>query len=180
MDSDDATPTCIHCCEPIRPGARRCPSCLSWQSRWAADSRSPGLEIALVGGLVFAMAIMTVAWTYLTPDDSAKASVGNHAASLEVVASELEIVGRDRQRTVVVVVGTVSNRSNVALHNIYFYVEFLDASGNTIDTLHARLNNMIVPAGSEAPFKLADSDPLRDVEEYASCSVEIRHASAIP
>lgn len=179
MDSDDATPTCIHCCEPIRPAARRCPSCLSWQSRWAADSRHPGLEIALVGGLVVAMAIMIIAWAYLTRADSARARAGNQAASLEIVESELKIVGRDRQRHIVVV-GAVSNRSNVALRDIYFYVQFLDASGNTIDAFHTRLHNMVVPAGSEAPFKLADRSPLRDLEEYASCSVEIRFASAIP
>jgi hypothetical protein len=179
MDSNDATPTCIHCCEPIRPGAKRCPSCLSWQSRWGADSRNPGLEIALVGGLVVAMAIMAIAWAYLTRADTAKTNTGNQAANLEIVESDLKIVGRGGNRYIVVV-GTVSNQSDVALRNLYFYVQFLDASGNTIDSLNTRLNTMVVPAGSEAPFKLADKSPLRGLEEYASCSVEIRFASAAP
>jgi hypothetical protein len=179
MDSNDATPTCIHCREPIRPGATRCPSCLSWQSRWGADSRNPGLEIALVGGLVVAMATMVSAWAFLTGTDTAETHTGNRAASLEVVETDLEIVGRGGNRYIVVV-GTVRNQSHVALRNIYFYVQFLDASGNTIDSFHTRLNSMVVPAGSEAPFKLEDKSPLTDVEKYASCSVEIRLALAIP
>ena len=179
MDSNDATPTCIHCCEPIRPGAKRCPSCLSWQSRWGADSRNPGLEIALVGGLVVAMAIMVIAWAYLTRTDTAKTHTGNRAASLKIVESDLKIVERGGKRNIVVV-GTVSNQSDVALRNVHYYVQFLDASGNTIDSLHTRLNTMVVPAGSEVPFKLADKSPLRDLEEYASCSVEVRFASAVP
>ena len=179
MDENDATPTCIHCCEPIRPGARRCPSCLSWQSRWGADSRDPGLEIALVGGLVVAVAIMVIAWAYLTRTDTDKTHTGNRAAGLEIVESDLKIVGRGGNRYIVVV-GTVRNQSDVALRNVYFYVQFLDASGKTIDSFYTRLNTMVVPAGSEAPFKLADQSPLRDAGEYASCSVEIRSALAIP
>ena len=178
MDSNNATPTCIHCCEPIRPGAKRCPSCLSWQSRWAADSRHPGLEIALVGGLVVAMAIMIIAWAYLTRDDVTRAPTGNQAASLEIVEANLEIVERGSRRNIVVV-GTVSNQSDVALRDIYFFVQLLDAGGNTIDAFYTRLHTMVVPAASEAPFKLEDRSPLRDLEEYASCSVEIRSASAI-
>jgi len=179
MDSNNATPTCIHCCEPIRPGAKRCPSCLSWQSRWVADSRHPGLEIALVGGLVVAMAIMIIAWAYLTRADAAKAPTGNQAASLEIVEAGLEIVERGGKRKIVVV-GAVSNQSDVALRDIYFFVQFLDARGNAIDAFYTRLHTMVVPAGSEALFKLEDRSPLRELEEYASCSVEIRFASAIP
>jgi hypothetical protein len=179
MDSNTATPTCIHCCEPIRPGAKRCPSCLSWQSRWAADSRHPGLEIALVGGLVVAMAIMVIAWAYLTRADAAKAPTGNQAASLKIVEANLEIVERGN-RHYIVVVGAVSNQSDVALRDIYFFVQFLDARGNIIDASYARLHTMVVPAWSETPFKLPDQNPLRGLEEYASCSVEIRSALAIP
>ncbi len=179
MDSNNATPNCIHCCEPIRPGAKRCPSCLSWQSRWVADSRHPGLEIALVGGLVVAMAIMIIAWAYLTRADAAKAPTGNQAASIEIVEADLEIV-KSGDKRYIVVVGAVSNQSDVALRDLYFSVLLLDATGNTIDSFYTRLHAMVVPAGSEALFKLADQSPLRDLEEYASCSVEIRFASAIP
>jgi hypothetical protein len=179
MDSNDATPTCIHCREPIRPGARRCPSCLSWQSRWGADARNPGLEIALVGGLVVAMAILVVGWVYLTRADTAKPRAGNQAESLEVLETDLKIAGR-RGNRYIVVVGRVRNQSDVALRNVYFFVQFFDAGGNAIDSLDSRLSAMVVPAGSEAPFKLVDKSPLRDLEEYASCSVEVRFAAAVP
>ncbi len=62
---DDAprSESCLHCLEPVRPGARRCPSRLASQSRWAGESQNPRLELALlIGGAM--VAILLAAGVY--------------------------------------------------------------------------------------------------------------------
>ncbi len=169
-------PLCLHCQEPIRPGARRCPSCLSWQSRWAGDSQNPRLEIVL--GLVAAVVAVALFLGWAVTKDAPDSESDAVTVELEVVSADLRLPV-DADRGFIAVVGEVVNRGEVGRKNVYFQVECFDAQDRRIDAFATRSYPLVVLPGERSRFKLVESHPLAEPDSYARCSVEVRWADVI-
>ena len=167
---------CIHCQEPIRPGAHRCPSCLSWQSRWAGDSQNPRLEI-LLGLLATAIAVaLLLVW--VISDDDRPEPASPALAELEVIGSEVHVLS-DSHQTGLAVTGEVANRGETPRKNVYFQVECFDQHEQLIDAFPARSYQLVLPPGEVTRFKLIEDHPLTEPDRYARCDVEIRWTDVI-
>ena len=178
MCPSEDTPRCIHCLEPITAGAKRCPSCRSWQSRWAADSQNPGLEIAVVAGLALIVAVLVVSWFYMSSTTPANGSPADYLSHVSITSSELEIA-KTEQRKFVAVRGTIQNDSDLTLRDFNFKIEFFDKDGTAIDSVDGRLYALVIPPHTESNFKVAHFYPGHDLEHYASHTIEVRHASVV-
>lgn len=166
---------CIHCREPIHPKATRCPRCLAWQSRWAGDSQSPRLELALLVGGVVVVALLGV-WLYRvgSPRGREVPRAFVRGSMVVVEAAPVRLGSGDRKG--LAVVGTVRNATATAWRDPYLQVRCFDREGKAIDTFPARAIGLVVPASGRAPFKVVEGAPLRDPAEYGSCKVDVTWA----
>ncbi len=166
-----ADAVCIHCREPIRVSARRCPKCLSWQSRWAADSQNPRLELSLlVAGLAVVAALFT--WLYAFGAGRPPAPPPQPSLQMEVV----DVTPVPRHDGALAVVGTMRNRSAAAWRDPFLQIRCFSRAGQPVDAFATRAYALFLPAGTDTPFKIVDQTPLHDLSEYASCTVEVRSA----
>ncbi|HQP88451.1 MAG TPA: FxLYD domain-containing protein [Thermoanaerobaculia bacterium] len=167
--------TCIHCREPIRPGARRCPSCLAWQSRWAGDSQNPRLELAfLIGGAIAAAFLAAVVYGVgRSRNPSPSLSLRPDAMS---VPEPVSVVKPPGGRGGIAVVGTIRNPTRATWRDPYLQVTCRNRDGNTIDAFAARAGGVVVPSNGSASFKVVEATTLQDPAEYAACRVEVRWA----
>jgi hypothetical protein len=167
--------SCIHCLEPIRPGARRCPSCLAWQSRWAGESQNPRLELALLfGGAIVAM--LLVAGVYGVGRSRRTEAPRGFRADAMSVPAPVRVVRPQGGGTGIVLVGTIRNPTETSWRDPYLQVTCRDRDGVRIDAFAARAGGVFVPAKGTASFKVVEPTPLREPAEYAACRVEIRWA----
>lgn len=171
-----ATPhLCVHCREPIRPGATRCPRCLAWQSRWAGDSQNPRLELALLVGGAAVVALLA-AWLYwVGASRTSPAPRGYVAGSIAVVEVNPEPL-TTHGRNSLVIRGTAKNLSTAAWRDPYLQVECFDRNGVAIETFTARAPGFVVPPSGIAAFKVVEASPLRDPAGYVRCRVEVKWA----
>lgn len=177
MESPQSRATCMYCLEPINPGARRCPRCSSWQSRWAADSANPRLELTLVVAGAVVLAGLVLVWALLGPG---RAALSAQDPEVDLVVTAAELVPPEPgtgARTVVV--GTIANRGRVGWRSPYLHVELYDAAGELVDNFSARPGSLAIPAGTESSFKVIDRTNLADPARYARCVVEVRAADRI-
>ena len=166
---------CIHCLEPIRAGARRCPSCLAWQSRWAGESQNPRLELALlIGGATVAM-LLAVGVYGVGRSRRTEAPRASRADAMTVPAP-VSVVRPQGGGTGIVVVGTIRNPTETSWRDPYLQVTCRDRDGVRIDAFAARAGGVFVPAKGTASFKVVEPTPLREPEQYVACRVEIRWA----
>ena len=169
--------TCLHCLEPMRPGARRCPKCLSWQSKWAADSQNPRLEVAIIVigiGLLAAMLLVLLQQQNREIEPAEGITRGFEA----LVVDEVECVPVQYEiYRYVSVVGKVENPTGTEFSGPFFYVRFYDDSDVLIDVVSLRDYALVIPANGSARFKIGDRWLTRDADEYARCEVELTWAS---
>ena len=175
MEAPTTGSSCLYCLEPIKPGARRCPHCQSWQSRWAADSAHPKLELALVVSGLVILAGLVLAWSLLARHDASADLAPGVASSLRV--TEATIVGTGPGRVgPLAIVGTIANTGNADAKGPYLQVQLFDAGGALLDNFSARAYALIVPAHGQTSFKVVDPAPLHAASDYARCTVEVRWA----
>ena len=167
--------SCVHCREPIQPGAMRCPHCLAWQSRWAGDTQNPRLELALLVGGATVVALLA-AWLYWVGSPSMRPPprgyVPGSITVLEVTPEPLTTRGRNS----LAILGTVRNLSVAAWRDPYLQVECFDRSGAAIETFTARASGFVVPPSGVAAFKVVEASPLQDPAEYVRCRVQVQWA----
>lgn len=167
---------CIHCLEEIREGARRCPHCSSWQSRWLADPQSPRSQVLLLGIIVAGLALIILAVPAILqegPDDRLQAG-----EALSVGESELIALQRDGENQVAVV-GVLANISRQAWTNIFFQVLLFDANDRVIDTFAERSEGLVVPSRGVTHFRLI-APAAREPTTYHRHEVHVRWASPLP
>jgi hypothetical protein len=163
--------TCLYCLEPMRAGARRCPRCRSWQSRWAADAQNPGLELLLLF-LGVATAIALLVWWGRLADQGAPTP--NPAASIEVVGARAVPEGDG-----VAWVGTLRNSADVTWRNLYFHAECVDESGVVVDVIDVRNPWVVLAPLADSRFKVVYSRLRLPPEEYEDCRLEVRLADPV-
>ena len=169
---------CLHCREPIVQGARRCPACLSWQTRWAADSQNPRLELGLVVVLATVLALVVGAWAMRGSGNGVN---GNSDAGYDqLIVKDVELWPRvEESYTSLTVVGVVENPTETAFTNVFFYVKFFDAEGHVIDSVSPRDYAIVVPAGGSARFKVVDRWLIHQLEDYVSVEAELTWAKEL-
>lgn len=174
-EGEPGQPRCLHCREPIHPEATRCPRCLAWQSRWAGDSQSPRLELALLVGGAAVVALLAF-WLYGVgaprTREAPKAFVRGSIVVVEAAPVRLE----SGDRRGLAVVGTVKNATATAWRDPYLQVQCFDREGKAIETFPARAGGLVVPASGRAPFKVVEPSPLREPAVYAACKVDVTWA----
>lgn len=176
-DADPDPDRCLHCREPIQRGATRCPACLAWQSRWAADSQSPRLEVGLiiVAGALAAAIGAWLFWGGPRQADRVKPR-GFEPGVIEVVDAQVVPVNLGGQSGVAVL-GSMRSSSPVAWRDPYVQIDMLDHDGRLLETLSARPVGVVVLAFGTAHFRVVESQPVRPTEDYARCRVEVRWAT---
>ncbi len=165
---------CMQCREAIRPGARRCPSCLSWQSGWAGDAQHPFLELGIVVALVTAISVLSGGWLLLR-EKMPPVSAADPRVDIEVLAPTLVPLGGEAG-TFLAITGRIVNHGDRGWRNLYMRVSFYDREGEQIDTFSGRAYTLVLAARSEVMFKLIDNWPIRPLADYASCTVEVSWA----
>jgi hypothetical protein len=169
---------CLHCLEPIAPGARRCPHCLSWQRRWAGDSQNPLLELIVVAVGLLVVAAVIVLWLASGPQELPPERTAAELA--ELVVSDAEILAPEGgDRSFVAVLGRVENHGQSTWRNLYFRVDLLDSDGRLVDTFNGRAYSLVLEPGAEQPFKVADYAPIHDLDAYDGCRVEVTWAQRV-
>lgn len=166
---------CMHCREPIQPGATRCPRCLAWQSRWAGDSQSPRLELALLVGGVALVALLG-AWLYWVGSSRVREAPRGFVRGSIVVVEASPVRPGSGERKGLAVVGIVKNTTATAWRDPYLQVQCFDREGKAIETFPARASGLVIPASGRAPFRVFEPTPLGDPAEYGSCKVDVTWA----
>jgi len=169
--SEEADSRCMHCLEAIRKGARRCPHCRSWQSRWAADAQNPRIELLVLVLAVVAAVGLLAAWMHLSNERFQR---GDAASAIEIVESRVV-----PQNGSLAVIGTVRNLTSVHWRNIYFNAECFDSDGELIDTFDIRSPYLVLTPDDEASFRGVYRQPLHVPSLYHRCSVEVRWADVV-
>ena len=171
-----AGPSCIHCREPIQPGAARCPRCLAWQSRWAADAQNPRLELLLL--LVGTALVVAVAlWLARVGTVQKPAANPKFTEGAIVVLEASPVAFGSGERRGLAVVGRLSNSTSTAWRDPYVQVECYDGEGRVTEAFATRVTSLVVPSFGRGVFKVIEPNPLRDPKESVRCSVEVRWAA---
>ncbi len=178
MESTSLDSTCIYCRESIKPGARRCPHCQSWQSRWAADSANPRLELTLVAVGLVVLAGLVLVWALGGLDRSAAEAQADPAIDLMVTEASV-VPGEPGAGARLAVVGTIVNQGEIGWRSPYLQVELYDETGALVDNFSARAGALFIPAHSESTFKVVDRVNLREPSQYARCEVSVRWADRV-
>ena len=158
---------CHACGEEIKPIAKRCPHCQTWQSKWRIEPSDPKWVISWIvllfgvwGGIIF----------FSFPKEKDK-NVPDYASSLVVTESKLHYMSCENG-SFIAVLGKIENESEIPWKNLYFEVQFFDSGNNLIDTISDNIYGLIVLPRSEAAFKVSDRAN-KNEEEYASHKIII-------
>jgi len=92
-------------------------------------------------------------------------------------ASQSLTFTRDRERDLVVVVGTIKNDSDVTWRNLYVEARFLDIKGEMIDSQSYGLSDVIVRAKSNSAFRIS-AYAVHPIKEYARVVLTITSAKS--
>ncbi len=181
VDSEamDKAPSCRYCHETIQPGARRCPWCLSWQSRWGGDAKNPLAELLLLAGGTVLICTLLVVWMVMGGKQEGGTEGPDPVTQIRVGEPVIVTHEEDCNRYLAVV-GEVENLADAAWRNVYFQVRLLDAEGALIESFNTREWALVLPPRGSGSFKLVNREPLADLDEYAACEVTVRWAAPLP
>lgn len=170
MEESATSKACRRCCTAIPAAARKCPHCLSWQSRF--DPQSPGFA-----GLLLAPFLLLLVFGALLPLRELNAPAPLLAS---ISIDEPRLVYSDRDgRPNVSVLGFLSNTNPYPVENPHFEVRFFDASGDLIDTLSASEYALVIRPRSEAAFRVG-GPALRDEAEYSRFDIRLTQIARAP
>jgi hypothetical protein len=163
MPEEKKSSHCIHCLEPIQEGAKSCPHCMKWQTKFIdPTSRNFVLFLTLMllpFLLIIAMAIFT----------SSKPSVV-YNPSMRIVSSGFGVEETER-RTFLAGYGEIENLTDMTFGTIDCQIRFYNAKGELIDVLEEELYQKSFPK-SKVCFKL-NGMAVKPKGEYAKCEVTI-------
>ncbi len=170
MDSAQHVP-CKHCLEPIAAGAKRCPHCLSWQSKWAADPHSP--KTMLIG--FAALGIMVLPLVALIMWQEARQKPQPRPTTVLSIAAP-ELIATPDSGQVALLAG-VTNTSDLAWRDLYIQVVFRGSSGVVTDAFVDRDYDLVVPPQSTIQTRIARRT-IRPLSDYQQ--PEVRILTALP
>jgi len=166
---------CVDCKEEIKPDARRCPRCGSWQSKWVSDLQNPKVSLGL---LVFFLALVLGLYPFLNywmPSSVLeRPKFSDFQQELVIVDSEMRTY-RQGEYIRIAIMGQLANRSPHAWERFRFHVELFNSEDELIDILEDSAFSLVLPPDSQTNFRIVGSAS-REPEEYVKHTVTIRAA----
>ena len=168
--SETESKTCPLCCEPVRPGARKCPHCHHFLNKWVLAAYHPLVAISPLL-LMFAVGCYLLARALHRGAD-----FESFRSQVRVTRSELEFgeLPPPAGQTVAVV-GTIQNDSTIGWKDLVIEARFFDASHKLIDTRQKRDYVLSLPARGDCAFKFTQP---REFDRGGYVSHEVRVVSA--
>jgi hypothetical protein len=156
---------CSSCREAITAGARKCPHCHAWQSRFAVWFHRLAPFLAFLP-LVFLVLIFRDGFR-------SSANFSAYRDSLIVVKSTAHYSdAAEKCGAMISVIGTIRNNSDVPWKDLYLEVRYFDSAGTMVDTQSAEQYDLLIPAGGEVAFRVR-GPAIRAEQDYVSHKVTI-------
>ena len=163
---------CVDCKEEIKPDAKRCPHCGSWQSRWLSDMQSPKVTFGFLAFIFLGFYLFLSYWIPSSVVERPKFS--DFQQELVIVDSEMRTY-RQGEYIRIAVMGQLANRSPHAWERFRFHVELFNSEDELIDILEDSAFSLVLPPDSQTNFRIVGSAS-REPEEYVKHTVTIRAA----
>jgi hypothetical protein len=182
MAEAEQAKVCPHCAETIKMAAKVCPHCRYWQNRWSLQNPQVGVTIyALLCSVIF-VGLIALAGKLFGP----KEEFATYRDEITVTASQLShrisVSGCDTNVSVyITVVGTLTNRSDIAWKDVGIEAQFLDKSGKPFDAITVNADEyrgVTILPHAEAAFKI-EGRAARPASEYEAYNVFVRWAKDV-
>jgi hypothetical protein len=182
MAENESTKVCPHCAEIIKAAAKVCPHCRYWQKKWSLYNPKVLAPFFLVFMTVYCAGIGIFMDSMFGP----KEQFATYRNDISVIGSQfsqrISTSGCDSNVSMyVTVVGTLTNRSNIAWKDVSVEAQFLDKSGKQFDAITVNADGyrgvVILPHG-EAAFKI-EGNAARPESDYSAYKVVVRWAKDV-
>ncbi len=153
--NQNGTKNCPMCASKIDVGAKKCPQCHHFQNKLTACLYNPafGALVAVIPMMILLMCLGMMAKQFL-PDAKQYSDYHN---CLSVVESALSFGQRQKDDQVletVVVLGKITNSSDIVWEDISLEVTCFDENGILVDACQDKQYGRVVPAKGSATFKV--------------------------
>ena len=162
------TKQCHSCCEDIKPEAKQCPHCQSYQSTYHKVLKSP------IGGAVIGVAAVWIFFGFLIGNRFENNSIYDPVEVLSITESTFQFKEASCGEQVVVL-GKITNSGENPLTDIVFDIEFFDESGKLVDTISDTEFDLVIPPGSKKSFKVIGKSGANE-NIYSSHKVSVAKA----
>jgi len=173
---NNASKTCPVCQESIQAGAKICPRCRQWQTRWGFRHPATLLALFLLCFGAIAVSLMVFLNRIGRPEPNYAAFNGQ----IQVSQSRMSAERTDKENWVMVF-GLVTNQTAFAWKELEFDCRFYDVTGALTDAKTIRSSFTMFGHG-ESAFRVDLKTP-RPVSDYASHQISVkaaRNAAAWP
>ena len=167
------TKNCKACFKKIDKRTKKCPYCHHWQGM------SP-LVFNLLPTfiLLLFMAFLIMFMVLLKKEITEGENFAPYKDQLSVTDTKIKFGEKESRGPTVVILGTLTNTSNISWKNIHFEVKFFNAKGEHVDTDNEREYFLLVPAKDSVSFKVSLSREFPE-KEYNACSVRVVSAKDV-
>jgi hypothetical protein len=176
MNGEAETKICPLCAETIKAGAKVCPHCRHFQTRWSLQN--PVMLASI--WFVFVFAVLVCIGTFWERAFGPKQEFALYRDQIDIVRSQCSqrVIGSNLLNTVV---GTLTNRSDVAWKDVGVEGQFFDKTGKLIDAITVNADDFhgvtVLPHG-EAAFKI-EGKALRPEADYKTNLIVVRWAKDV-
>jgi len=174
-------PKCMYCKTEMPAGAKVCPHCRSWQSKFFPGQQSPrGMLVAMVSvviifGLFFLITQLVIKKGIESKNDDKTEKVDLYR-NLKIAESELMVYRCGDNTSCVEIQGTVENPTKTRFEDPYLHADVFNREGKRVDTIYDRDWDLVIHPKSKTTFQLRGGLITTDPAEYASHKISIRWA----
>lgn len=178
---NNATKTCKLCKMQIPAGARKCPHCLHWQSKFAITNPAIFMPLIMLFALFPSLGIVKM--VYYMGDRGEL--LENHPGALEAIDYSYSFVPSTcsssdhkdckHSHKHVLVSGKIANKSDITWRKVTIEITLYNASGKIINTRQCGREGFVAPAHKTVAFSYYLER--RTSERYADLKVRVIYAS---